>query len=970
MGGPQPAAQRVNRKGSRKQGKPSSTMKPEQFAQGERVRPFRPANLRVNVDNLKDDTPVEKHMVVTKTAPPLAKPRHPRGHFSSSFLQPEQFFAELRVNTSVANQLDLSLDGSRRRCSSEPRNEPPSPDLKSLPKRHTPEENHVDGEGLQQVFHVTEVVARKDLESFYEPANSVPTLELSYEGKPAPAPAHLRTRAAPSPPANPTPLPENPRESIVSESAQSVSDKNREEPSDSCAAIDSPHSPKLQKSTSQGSGRFFKSGSPSLHKMREKLVRSLSGRKEDSPNEGGEAGIQGPTTPPPIEGDGVKQAGRLRRMLHWGASRRSSTEFLKSVERKTGKKGKNGPIGAGGDSDDIEQRVGVSQSEHDVSGCEDSGLDQEILDDEICSPRSSASSASTTYSEVSSKSQSYKHSHKKKQTSEAVKSKLRVLRVHEKLQGGAGGESEDDNDGIFEALRQGAMFHDEATTDTAAVKEEDRKGLNGSEKNSISKLVAKHKRNSTWDAGKLTDHIFSPKQPRLPTRDAHVLLAPPKRLTGDTQVRKSKRSLLSAPAAPAAPPEHEAGAPLIANEVVTTRHGLVLPPLPSHESSLRTVASNATSPGRSARRASRNHTVSSGTAELPTPPASAGDLLSSQRSFRAFPGFTAPLPLPGRAETQSTPFSLGLCATSPGLHSVPKNPPTLNLAGEGLEITPTGPALRAASGLSRSSSGAGFQSSLLAGLDATSRRYSGSRGFNTTEKFSLEESPISTNSSSVQATRVAVPDPRSRLYLDSLVRRNGVKGSKAQELSVDRASPDKHKPVSGNVVLLPSSSRPQAVSFEQIVAGRGRSPPTDNTLMKFFFKCREIDHLNKFLAVQKRRFLDSSNTDGKCFHMILSEAGAGVLINLSMGFLEICCSLVSLNAHSVEFNVTTAYNRCMILACRVKLYGIHALHSVVVGEHNGVGYFSKMASHSCDEHVPQGHVATSGCCVAFPCLWN
>ena len=918
MGGPQPAARNLNRKGARIVGRPISTMKPEQFAHGERVAPFKPVNLRVNVHDVEevnpaspetvDTSPVEKHTGHTESAPSLAKSLYSRGHFSNSSLQPEQFCAELRVNADAVSQLDLSVGDSRRHCSSEPSKEsvslePQSPHLKNLPESQISKENDDDSEGMQQVSHVTQLVAEpelkpgsgKDLESCYEPANSLPTLELCYEGKPAPAPAHLRTRAAAP---NSTLLPESLNNIIVSESVQPVSDKNSEEPSGLSAAVDAPHSPGFQKSFSVGSGRFCKGANPSLHKMREKVVRSLSFKKENSFSEGGDAGIQESIPSPhcqPLDGNEVKQTGRLRRMLQWGASRTGSMEFLKSVVGK--KSGKNGQIGAGmdkvdGAGDKVEQRVDASKGEQEVSGCGENTLDQEILDEECCSP-SSASSVSTTYSEVSSKSHSYKHSRKKNHRSEIVKSKLRDLRVHQKLQGVATRESEDEDDSIFEALRQGAMFEDATTTDTAASKEEDGKILNGSEKNAISKLVAKHKRNSTWDAGKLnlTDHIFSPKQPRLPTRDAHVLLAPPKKLTGDTresdaQGRKGRRSLLNTPTVPEHP---AAAASLTADESrqssqtlnpTSARHGLVLPPLPSQESSLNGVASNPESPGRSGRKALQNHTVSPARAELPTPPASPGDLRSSQRSsFRAFPGFTSHSSLSVRSETQSTP-------TSPGLRTVPRSPPTLNLAGGGMQVTSTSPALDGASatspGLSASSGGAG--------LDATSRTNSG-RVLNRVEQFSLEESPSSTNSSSVQATRTAPLEPRSRSHLDSAVTRNGVKGPKLQESSAERVSPDKHKP---------TSSRPNGLSFEQVVAGPGRSPPTDNTLMKFFFKCREIEHLNKFLALQKRRFLDSSNTDEKCFHMILSEAGAGALITF---FLEVYCYLVSFNVNAIEFDL-------------------------------------------------------------------
>lgn len=787
-------------------------MKPEEFAQGERVRGgTQPVNLRVkdiaSLEDTVETSPVEKHVVDIQalphfqTTPSLAKPLSSRmPSFSSSFLQPEQFIAELKLTTGADIRPDL-LAGT------------------------------VVSHDDQQWG--TRRLAEADLEAFYEPANSVPTLELFYEGKPAPAPAHLRTvRISGVPSSEPTLQPPS---AVATETApHPVVDKNSEE----SRAASGP--PVLQKSSSRGaSGR--KDGSPGLHKMGEnQIARSCSGGigREKS-------GVQ------EIAGDGGgKQSGRLlRRLLRWGAS-------MKTL----GKTSKNGNPNPNMDCF-LEPQIEAAAASQDPD------------EDGNSSPRSSASSVSTTYSEVSSKSQSYKHAHKKSLKSEVVKSKLWLLRVHQKLQGRVPSkdDSEDEGDGIFEALRQGAMFQDTTTTEEAA------DSLGVLEKKSISKLVAKHKRNSTWDAGKqqlsiTSDHIFSPKQPRLPSRDTQVLLAPPKRLTGGQPSRLIVTEKAdNSPSSPMqAGNEHAVTVNLKILTSPRTRTGPAKtvseqnsptgvesptpPRSPRNGASAQTLPKTLKSPGPA--KSSIQNAVSI-RVELPTPPMSPRNGASAQRS--SFPGFSPPLPLPVRAVQSSPITSPVLRATSP---RVPKSPRRYASPGGG------------GLGFER---GSGFQSSLIAGLDATSPR---NQVLNPVEPFSLGENPSSTTHTRARsvAQQRELLRPHSRSDSATGTVRNGVNGPK-----FDQELPERESNSGGGnnaVPLQPRETRLQ-LSFEQIVAGRGRSPPTDNTLMKFFFKCREIGSLNKFLALQKRRFLDSSCADSeKCFHMIMSEAGAGGLRNL------------------------------------------------------------------------------------------
>ncbi|KAG0592393.1 hypothetical protein KC19_1G248500 [Ceratodon purpureus] len=1034
MGGPKFTAQRLDGKGARKDGRSSSTMVPKQSPQGEQAKwSGKPMNLKVDVENLEppsphtfSTSPIEKHMVNAQT------PRSTRRNSGSSFLQPDQFIAELKVKTGADNRSELSFNdspGSARstrstgsatsvrsfRSSNEPRNgaaawEQRSPHLRKSPKSHLSDGNgngniRVETQPFPQgtqaatnretmsrrvesgVHESPTSQAKKGSESLYEPANSVPTLELAYEGKPAPAPAHLRVKAGTG------------TAHSTNSTAQPGLDKNSEEILGKFSA------PELQKSSSQGSGRFFKGPSPALLKlqatsallagscspatMRDKLVRSVSGKKDSSSREGDSrtvhsfhAGMSAkphsqPVRSQPIlsqplhsqpakpshekpmnevEGNAVKPAGRLRRMLHWGASK-TGLEVLKSLERKLDKKSskvgsgsKNEKMGGGKDgskSEPTEARIDVEREIREVSERVEK-VDPEIFDDGNWSPRS-ASSVSTTYSDVSTKSHSHKHSHHKKNVkSEAVKSKLWLLRVHQKKQGRPSKESEED--GIYEAVR-GATFHG---IPDSTFKDVDKKPLPGSarfnlEKNAITKLVAKHKRNSTWDAGKLSpnDHLFSPKQPRLPKSDAHILLAPPKKLTGNTgetefQRRRGKPSTLNTQSgstnlevtnksssprtanAPVAPEQQVAtsGNDARSNLQTTTststrqgqtQQGVALPASPSSGTFLQTAALVLTSPGRAesvrSPKSSVHDPVSPARSELVTPPISPGTMPTSSRSsFGSFKGFNSPLPLPVRVGTvgpQSSPSSpIYAASTSPRqfassptadkMQSTPTSP-GLSLGWTDTQ-NPTSPGVHGASPFSPGASvtaadGAGFQNSLIAGLDATSRTSPRGQGSDEEEIFVLANSSFDSTSSSNSsvvpvsavkhpATRGTQQGARIRSRSASIVGKNGVNGSRGESessVSDERERSDKRKTATDNVLALPASPRPLAVTFEQIVAGRGRSPPTDNTLMKFFFKCREIEHLNKFLALQKKRFLESLNTDSeKCFHMILSEAGKGL----------------------------------------------------------------------------------------------
>lgn len=879
-------------------------MKTEKVARGERVkRSVRPVKVRVNVEKrqevspalpqqIVERSPVKKNVVDVQSAPSLAKPSHPQTQKTSSFLQPEQFFAELKVKSDAGK---LAVNKTQR-LDNKPRKGaavslgPPSSRLK---KSAYP---HVSNESKDAFSCETQPVANRviksrtserneqesrtsrqveNLELFSEPSDSVPTLELCYQGKPAPAPAQLRTRASTSPSLNLTPLADKSYRARETESsAPVVVDKSSEILRRSTEAVDLPGSPLLQNSSSQGtSGRFFKGESPAMIKM-QKIVRSLSG-KNDIVNSSHASELQpSQSSSETAEVSSVKRTGRLRR-------------FLKSLERKLGKK--SSKEGSGSKIGKIEQRGRVHKERQASDGAEKIS-DRNILDEDVLcfSPRSEVSSVSTTYSEVSSKSHSYKQSqHKKTLKSEVVKSKLWLLRVHQRVQGRSSKESEDEGDGIYEALRRGAMFSD---TEETTVKVEAKKiPGNGSsakyawEKNSISKLVAKHKRNSTWDAGNLnlTDHIFSPKQPQLPSRDAQVLLAPPKKLTGDlrdngsqqrgikpsplntqeqsptsiaTQVTESSPSSVKSPAAS----EHQ-----VATLASDCLQGISLP-LPAfsfHETpsvSLTAIPSDWTDSFKSARSSIQNSSA----------PISPENLTPSQRSsFRSFPGFNSPLPLPVRAG--SAPTSPGLYAAAcPSPLSLPKSPRryTTFPSSGGMQCPPASPGVYGASSISPG--GVEFQSSLFSGWNANQQNASPhSPEFTTWENFSLDDNTGTTQQSGLWSRS------------DLAMTRWGVKSQDpVRTVSDERESAEKPRAgVGRNAVLLPASPRPPGLSFEQIVAGRNRSPPTDNTLMKFFFKCREIEHLKKFLALQKRRFLESCNADSeKRFHMILSEAGGGL----------------------------------------------------------------------------------------------
>lgn len=1021
MGGPKSTAQRLDGKGARKHGRSSSAMKPELFARGERERRSgKPTNFDVAAENLEphsphatSTSPIEKHMVNVQSLSARRKS-------SSSFLQPDQFISELKVKTRTGNRSELSLNDSPEsarstrsiRSSNEPRNgaaalEPPP---LSLGKSIKPSLSNGKPDGAQPVPYRSHVAEKREtmsrradindrqvptsrlesgVESFRELAHAVPTLELSYEGKPAPAPAHLRARTGTG----------------MGHSANSAAQPSLGKSSE--GTLGAFFTPELRKSSVQGRGGSFKGVSPALQRvqatsallgnscspasMREKLVRSASGRNESSCGSDARtvhsfhAGMSAKPhaqviqsqpmksshekSVTDVEGNSTKPAGRLRRMLHWGASK-TGLEVLKTLERKLGKKSskvssgfKNEKVIDSKDSSKAEQQIEAKiEVEREIREVSDplEKIDLELLDDGNWSPAHSASSVNTTYSDISSKSHSYKNTHSKKNAkSEVVKSKLWLLRVHHKLQGRASKESDDDV--IYQGVR-GGTFHG---IPDATFKDVEKKALSGSarfnvEKNVISKLVAKHKRNSTWDAGKLSpnDHLFSPKQPRLLKSDAHLLLAPPKKLTGDTretefQRRRGKPSTfspqsgssplevtdrspsprtVSAPVAQSATsggysrPKSQTRTPT-RTRPGKTQQGVALPALPSSGTLQQTGALTLTSPGKTESETSpKSAMVPPARSEVHTPPLSPGALPTSPRSsFGSFRGFNSPLPLPIRVGTvgpESSPSSpIYAASQSPGRFA---SAPT----GDGTQSTPTSPRLYAPSpgwgGMQsptspRASStspgvkatfadGAGIQNSRIAGLDATSLSPRRGQGANVEDMFFLANSSFdstsSSNFSAVPASNVKRSETRgaqqgtrvrslsaSHVRSASVVGRNGVNGPKAGSMSDERETSDEQKLGNGNALALLASPRPPAVSFEQIVAGRGRSPPTDNTLMKFFFKCREIEHLNKFLALQKKRFLESYDTDSeKCFHMILSEAGQGGFdISLTCCFLPFLC---------------------------------------------------------------------------------
>jgi hypothetical protein len=52
-----------------------------------------------------------------------------------------------------------------------------------------------------------------------------------------------------------------------------------------------------------------------------------------------------------------------------------------------------------------------------------------------------------------------------------------------------------------------------------------------------------------------------------------------------------------------------------------------------------------------------------------------------------------------------------------------------------------------------------------------------------------------------------------------------------------------------------------------------------NSSLKFVFKCREVQHFNKFLRSQKARLLGSSKGNTECFNVILSGTDIGMLLS-------------------------------------------------------------------------------------------
>lgn len=552
---------------------------------GAATRRRKPMNLTVDVENLDppsphlvSTSPIEKHIMVDASA------TKPRRNSSSSFLQPDQFMSELKVIQTgretgaplkvKTGATSLPVSDSPKSARSvrsiwasfeTPRNdaavwEPPSP-----PRfRKSPKPFEWNGEGTDQGEReaqsrksrsVVSHQSQSEFETFYDSLPTLespesprweslnlelPKLELSYEGKPAPAPAHLRVRTASTLPLSEKPHPE---------SAAHPSRYHPEgEPQKSSSSSSKGASPALLKLQAKSFLLGSNSSSPAPGNMRpgEKL-RSASSRKESSVSQSEDhtSSHSQPLKPTAFDVEEmakghVKTAGLLRRMLHWGASKLGK----KSSGSKNGGKDniskQTEPSKPESKPEAMSVAVKVEATVEAKVGAE---REKEVTDGEVVnldpdSPRSSVSSVGTTFSDVSSKS----HKHKRHLKSEVVKSKLWLLRVHQKLQGRASkaesGDESDGGNGNIPAVR-GATFH--GFTDASSNKTVDKKMLTASarfnpERSAISKLIGgKHRRNSTWDAGKIspTEHLFSPKQ-KLPKSDAQGLLTPPRRLTGDT----------------------------------------------------------------------------------------------------------------------------------------------------------------------------------------------------------------------------------------------------------------------------------------------------------------------------------------------------------------------------------------------------------------------------------------------------
>ena len=491
------------------------------------------------------------------------------------------------------------------------------------------------------------------------------------------------------------------------------------------------------------------------------------------------------------------------------------------------------------------------------------------------------------------------HSYRKKMKSEILKSKHWFMRkfqgrstkgnLKEPIDtqgGGGGGESgiESGAEGLSPRVYHNGTTTTTTTTttrETVSDQEGGDKASNGSaryslDKLSMAKLVARHKRNSTWDAGHLSPGSpFTPKQPRLAVRNAQGLLTPPRKLSGsnntremDYQKRRGKLSTLHSQ-----PQMTSSSATTDVAEVLEHHHhrssdSSTKPSCdeeaPSHVDSTSTITTLAET----------NTGTEMGSLRIPPlksrSPNTPEKLPSPRKDEALCPSLNVPemLPSPKMMEDDAlcrSPNAFEKLLSSPKKEdalcqssNVPEKLPSPKMEDNALCRSPNAsrklPSLKEEGTLCQSPNGPekllsskndGAMWSLPTPLELPGK---GSRGIEHDSKASPRVSPR-------VSPRISESPNNKAVDQDTGFLRGG-------------SSPQP----------LPLSPRPQVVSFEEIVVGRNRSPGSnDNTLLKFFFKCREIDNLNKYLGTQKKRFLETSNSDfERCFHMVLSGAGSGV----------------------------------------------------------------------------------------------
>ena len=685
---------------------------------------------------------------------------------------------------------------------------------------------------------------------------------------------------------------------------------------------------KLDKPASENSVRFSKT-SPALLKLqatsallgksavsaRDRLVRSVSGKKDGelggSFSGDRKAETRGAHSEPffrnahsqPLNFTDdycqTTKSSRLRRLFNIGdweifrkrqpeSSIPSEKNWVEKVSLKAGPRGSKveGKVARGDGGMDTklkQERSGTGKKENHDEGIT---LEMQTTYSELpsASPARTSVSSSSNFSPLHPETLvnpqgggGRPHSYRKKMKSEILKSKHWFMRKFQgrstkgslkeliNTQGGGGGGESGIESGA-EGLSP-RVYHNGTTTTTTTTREtvSDQEGgdkaLNGSaryslDKLSMAKLVARHKRNSTWDAGHLSPGSpFTPKQPRLAVRNAQGLLTPPRKLSGsnytremDYQKRRGKLSTLHSQ-----PQMSSSSATTDVTEVLEHHHhrssdSSTKPSCdegaPSHVDStsiVTTLAENNTGTEIGSLRIPPLKSRSPNTPEkLPSP--RKDDALCRSLNVPEM------LPSPKMVEDDA------LCRSPNAFEKLLPSPKKEDVLCQSLTVPEKLPSLKEEDALCQSPNrpeklpspkNNGAMWSLPTPLELPGK---GLRGIEHDSKDSPRVSPR-------VSPRISESPNNKTVDQETGFLRGG-------------SSPQP----------LPLSPRPQVVSFEEIVVGRNRSSGSnDNTLLKFFFKCREIDSLNKYLGTQKKRFLETSNSNfERCFHMVLSGAGSGV----------------------------------------------------------------------------------------------